>query len=67
MQDMKDIQGDPGGKFNILGNDSISYYQKKTVHKNMCLNVNSYGDKAVWIYKYLSIVNGNKERKSTYC
>ena len=63
---MKDIQGDPGGKFNNLGNDIISFYQKKIVHKNTCLIVSSYWDRAVWIYKYISIVNGNKERKSTY-
>jgi hypothetical protein len=30
---------------------------------NMCLILNCYWDRAVWIYKYKSIAIGNKERK----
>ena len=40
------IQGDSGGKVNILGNDSVGHCEKK-VHKNMCLIVNGYRGGAV--------------------
>jgi hypothetical protein len=40
------IVGDSGGQVNILGGDSISYYEKK-VHMNMCLILNGYQDTAV--------------------
>jgi hypothetical protein len=59
------IQGDSGGKVTILGGDSIGHCEKK-VHMNMCLLLNGYRDRAVWIYKYKSIVNGDKEREITY-
>jgi hypothetical protein len=42
------IQGDSGGKVNILGGDSIGHCEKK-VHTNMCLILNGYQDRAVWI------------------
>jgi hypothetical protein len=31
------IQGDSGGKVNILGGDRIGHYEKKKVNMNMCL------------------------------
>jgi hypothetical protein len=57
------IQSDPRGKINIFGGDSSGHFEKK-VHINMCLILNGYRDRAVSIYKYKSIVNGNKEN---YC
>jgi hypothetical protein len=54
--------GDLGGKVYILGGDSIGHCDKKKVYMNLCLIVNCYWDKAVWIYKYKSIVNDDKER-----
>ena len=33
---------------------------------NMCLNLHVQRDRALWIYKYKNIVNGNKEREITY-
>jgi hypothetical protein len=43
--------------------------ERKKVHMNMCLILNGYRDRAVWIYKYESIVNGNKETEIVvnYC
>ena len=29
------IQGDPGGKFNVLGGDTIGHCEKKKKHDNM--------------------------------
>lgn len=40
------IQGDSGGKANILGGDSISHY-KKIIHGNTCLFLNFYPDGSV--------------------
>jgi hypothetical protein len=37
------LQGDSGGKANILGGDSISHCEKK-VHMNMCIILNGYQD-----------------------
>ena len=48
---------------NILECDSIGHCEKK-VHKNICLIPNDYPGRAVWSYKYKSIVNGNKKEKS---
>jgi len=39
----------------------------KNVHMNMCLILNDYVDKAVWIHKCKSIVNEDKQRKIAYC
>jgi hypothetical protein len=44
MQDF--IQGDSGGKVNVLGDDSVGNCDKK-VHVNMCLILNGYRDRAV--------------------
>ena len=33
----------------------------------MCLILNAFQDSAVWIYKYKSIVSGNKDREITDC
>jgi hypothetical protein len=44
----------------------ISFIVRKNVHMNMYLILNDYRDRAVWIYKYKSILNGNKEREITY-
>jgi hypothetical protein len=38
------IQGDSGGKVNILGGVSIGHCEKKNVHMNMCLTLNVYRD-----------------------
>ena len=38
------------------------------VHMNMCLILNYYRERAVWIYEYKnSIVNGKRDREITYC
>jgi hypothetical protein len=37
----------------------MSHYEGN-VHINMCLILNGYRDRAVWIYKYKTIVNCNK-------
>jgi hypothetical protein len=34
---------------------------RRKVHVNKCLILNGYRDRAVGMYKYKSIVNGNKE------
>jgi hypothetical protein len=54
------IQGDSRDKGNTLGGDSICHCEKK-VHIKMCLILNGYRDRAVGMYKYNSIVSGNKE------
>jgi hypothetical protein len=59
------IHGDSGGKVNILGGDSTVYCETK-VHMNMCLNLNGYWDRAVWIYKHKSNVRGKKEIEFCY-
>ena len=40
------IQSDSGGKFNILGGNSIGHCEKK-VHMNMCLILTGNRDRAV--------------------
>jgi len=40
---------------------------RKIFHMNTCVTLNGYRGKAVWIYKYKGIVNGNKEGEITYC
>ena len=35
----------------------------KKVHINKCLIMNGYQERSVWIYRYKSIVNGNKEEE----
>jgi hypothetical protein len=59
------IQGDSGGKGDILEWDSIGHYEK-IVYMNLCLIVfgNRGGDFSVCTYK--SIVNCNKERDITH-
>ena len=54
-------QADSGRKTNILEYYSINYCEKKKVHINMCLILNGYQDRIVWIYKNKSSVNGNKK------
>jgi hypothetical protein len=41
-----DIQGDSGGKVNILGGDNVSHCEKK-VHTNMGLILNGYQHRAI--------------------
>ena len=48
------VQGDAGGNVSILAGDSIGHYEKKVYMK------------AVWIYQYKSIVNGDKQRETAY-
>ena len=59
------IQGDSGWKVNILGGDVIGYCEKKT-HMNMCLTLNCHRHRTVWIYKYNSVVDDNREREIKY-
>ena len=58
------IQGDSGGKVNFGGVISVGLHEKK-VCMNMCLIQNGYRDRAVWIFKYKSIMNDNKEKVLT--
>jgi hypothetical protein len=41
------IQGDSGGRVNILGGDSIVHCVIKKVHMNMCLILNVYRGRAI--------------------
>jgi hypothetical protein len=54
------IQGDSGGNVSTLGVDSMGHCEKK-FRMNMCLILNCYRYRDVWIYKYQSIANNNKE------
>ena len=60
------IQDNSGEKFNTVECDTIGHCEKK-VHMSMCQILNGYRDRAVWIYTFKSIANGNKEREITYC
>jgi hypothetical protein len=42
------IQGDSGGKVDVLGGDSIGHCEEK-LYMNTCLVLNCYRDTAVWI------------------
>jgi hypothetical protein len=55
-----EIQGYSGRKVIILGGNSIGHCEKKR-YMNMRLIMNAYRCRAFGIYKYKSIVNGNKE------
>jgi len=46
---------------------SINDCDKKSIHMNMCLILNGYQDRIVWIYKYKNRANGNKDTEITYC
>jgi hypothetical protein len=48
------IEGDSGGKTNILGEDFIGYCEKK-LYINVSLILNCYRDRAVGIYKYKNL------------
>jgi hypothetical protein len=39
----------------------ISSHCEREVYLNMCLIVNVFRDKAVWVCKYIDIVNDNKK------
>jgi hypothetical protein len=43
----------------------LSVIVRKQVDMNMCLIVSGYRDRAVWIYRYKIVVNGNKEKLVT--
>jgi hypothetical protein len=58
-------QADSGGKVNVL--EDYSSLKKKRIDMNMCLILNGYQDRTVWIYKYKNSVNGNRQREITYC
>jgi hypothetical protein len=47
MSTLRAIQGDSGGKVNILEGDNISHCEKEKVHMNMCVIPNGYRDRAV--------------------
>jgi hypothetical protein len=53
-------------KDEYFGGVRVLVIVRKIHHTNMCLILNGYQDRAVWIYEYKSIVNGNKERQITY-
>ena len=59
------IQGDSGGKVSIWGGDYIGHSEK--ICTNIYAILTGYRDRAVWMYKYNSIMNINKEREITYC
>jgi hypothetical protein len=59
------IQGESGGKVNILGDGSVGNREEK-VHVHTCLILNGYWDRAVWIYKYKNIKNNNKQKQELF-
>ena len=42
----------------------VSVIARNTFLMNTCLILNGYRDRAVWIYKYTSLVNGNEEKRN---
>ena len=60
------LQGVSGGKVNVLEDHSTGHCYRK-FHTNICLILNGYRDRAVWVYKYKSILSCKKEREITYC
>jgi hypothetical protein len=56
------IQGDSGGKFNILGCDSIGHGEKKSSYEYVSNSEWLLRQKCL-IYQYKCIVNDNRERK----
>ena len=51
------VQGDSGGKVTILRGDIIGHCEpKKKGYKNICVILNGYGVRAVWIYKIKNIL-----------
>ena len=57
----KDIQGDSGGKVNILECDSVGHCKKMCSCEHLC-NSEWLPSRPVCIYKCKIIVKGNKER-----
>jgi hypothetical protein len=55
------IQGDSGGKADILEGDSIGHFEKE-VYMNIYYILNGYRDRAVRSYNHENIVNRNKGR-----
>jgi len=39
---------------------TVGHCEKKKVHMNVCPILNCYRERAVWIYKYKSILSGSK-------
>jgi len=60
------IHDDSEGKVNILGCNSVGHCEKIFLI-NMCVIPHCYADSAVSVYKYKSVISGNKERGDTYC
>jgi len=60
---VNNIQGDSGGKVNIL-EEIISDIVRKTVHVNFCPILNGYRDRTVWIFgpNYLRFVSVGLEK-----
>ena len=56
------VQGDSGGRINILLRDEIGHCGKKKVRMKTCVFINGYRNSAGWIYTYNSTVNDDKER-----
>ena len=40
------IQGDLAGQVSIVGGDIVGHFEKRKIHINMCLILNSYRDRA---------------------
>ena len=59
------LRGESGGKVTSGGGHVIGHCEKN-ISTRMCLILNDNWDKAVWIYKYKRIMNGNEERLITY-
>jgi hypothetical protein len=62
---MKFIQRDRGGKISILVWHNMDWCEKIKVHIKTCVFLNGYQDRAVWIHKHKSTVNGSKTNKCT--
>jgi hypothetical protein len=50
-----------GAEMSILWEVTVLAIDRKIVQMNMYLILNAHLDQAVWIYKYKSTVNGNKD------
>jgi hypothetical protein len=51
---LADIQGESEGTFNTSGGNSIGHCEGK-VHMNVCLILNCYRDRTVWIRRFLVV------------
>jgi len=49
-------------EMSILWEVTVSAIERKIIQMNMFLILNAYLDQGVWIYKYKSTVNSNKDK-----